>query len=88
MARARIQIGGNPRSRQQVGTLRKLIRNVSVPESDLCRPESPTAVESTHPALNQRTERGPCPPEGWPDDEGWANEAEVLQGLMGEDPQV
>lgn len=28
------------------------------------------------------------PPGGWPDDEGWREEADVLQGLSGEEPQA
>ena len=84
MARAKLNLPS-----RQIGALKRLIRNVAVPESALCRPlpqESETAalgVPSQSPSAIPQP-----PPGGWPEDAGWREDAEQRQGLMGEDPQV
>lgn len=40
--------------------------------------EPPTAVPA----------RRVAPPGGWPDDEGWREEVDVLQSISGEEPQA
>ncbi len=67
--------------KQTLSKLRKQLRQLPEPE-----PVTPWLTEPVAP-VNIPERRVP-PPKGWPDDEGWREEAEILQSVSGEEPQA
>lgn len=66
---------------QTLKKLRKQLRQLPEPEA-----VTPWVTEPV-PPVNVPERRVP-PAGGWPDDEGWREEADVYQSISGEEPQA